>query len=207
MKIKSLKLKLIFSYVFTALVSFGLFVFFWDRNMVFAGLVLSLGFAFVLGFLAAERIISPVNKMIQVSRKFSEGDFSRRISLFSKDEMGQLASGLNKMAQDIENKIREIKEQNQKLSAIFNSMIEGVVVVDKSGRVVSINPTVEKIFDVRRKDTEGKIFLEAIRNNDIAEVINAVLEEGKALSSEITLVYPVRGILKSAPRLFLITML
>jgi two-component system phosphate regulon sensor histidine kinase PhoR len=73
-------------------------------------------------------------------------------------------------------------------------MIEGVIVVDKEGRIISINPTIEKIFGVFKKDAEGKIFLEAIRNNDIPEVINAVLRKGQGLSAELTLMYPVSKI-------------
>jgi two-component system phosphate regulon sensor histidine kinase PhoR len=129
--------------------------------------------------------------MIQISQKFSKGDFSRRIIKTSKDEIGELANTLNKMAEDLEGKIKEIKAQNQKLAAIFDSMIEGVIIVDKTSRIISINPTIEKIFGVSRKEAEGRFFLEAIRNNSIYEIINNVLNEGKSLSAEIDLVLPV----------------
>jgi two-component system phosphate regulon sensor histidine kinase PhoR len=154
----------------------------------------ALGVAVLLGSLLASQTIRPIHRMIHVSRKFSEGDFSRRIVQDSRDEIGELAVTLNKMAQDIEDKIREIKTQNQKLAAIFNSMIEGVIVVDKADRIVSINPSIEKIFGLSKKDVEAKFFLEAIRNNDIAEVVKNVLAQGRPLSTEITLVYPVRRI-------------
>jgi two-component system phosphate regulon sensor histidine kinase PhoR len=164
------------------------------RKTVLFGLIFALVLAFVLGSIIAAQTIRPINRMIQVSRRFSKGDFSRRIIQVSKDEIGELAVTLNKMAQDIEDKIKEVKIQNQKLAAIFNSMIEGVIVIDKAGYVVSVNPTIEKIFTILRKDVEGKIFLEAIRNNDIAEVISAALKKGKSLSSEIVLIYPVRRV-------------
>jgi len=164
------------------------------RKTVLLGLLFALGLALVLGSIVARHTIKPIERMIQVSRKFSEGDFSRRILRPSRDEIGELAVTLNNMAQDIENKIKEIKTQNQKLSAIFNSMIEGVIVIAKTGHIVSINSTIEKIFGVTKDTVEGKIFLEAIRNNDIAEVINAVLNKGELLSKEIALIYPVRRI-------------
>ncbi|MFH1191106.1 MAG: ATP-binding protein [Candidatus Omnitrophota bacterium] len=164
------------------------------RKTVLFGLIFALAFAFVLGSIIAAQTIRPINRMIQVSRRFSKGDFSRRIIQVSKDEIGELAVTLNKMAQDIEDKIKEVKTQNQKLAAIFNSMIEGVIVIDKPGYIVSVNPTIEKIFSIARKDVEGKVFLEAIRNNDIAEVISAALKSGKSVSSEISLIYPVRRI-------------
>jgi len=115
------------------------------RKIVFVGLLFALVFAFILGSIVASRTIAPINRMIQISRKFSKGDFSRRIKQISKDEIGELASTLNRMAQDLEDKIKEIKTQNQKLAAVFDSMIEGVIVVDKTSHVISINPTIEKI--------------------------------------------------------------
>lgn len=164
------------------------------RKIVVIGLVFALVLAFILGSIVARNTIRPINRMIQISRRFSEGDFSRRILQGPKDEIGELANTLNKMAQDIEDKIREVKTQNQKLAAIFNSMIEGVIVVDKEGRISSINPTIEKIFGVSKKDVEKKAFLEAIRNNDISDVISAVLNKGQPVSAELTLMYPVSKI-------------
>jgi len=164
------------------------------RRVIFFCLILALALAFILGSLVAAKIIKPINRMILVSRRFSEGDFSRRIIQVSKDEIGQLATTLNKMAQDIEDKIKEVKIQNQKLAAIFNSMIEGVIVIDKAGYIISVNPTIERIFGILKKDVEGKVFLEAIRNNDIAEVISAALKRGESISSEIALIYPVRRV-------------
>jgi two-component system, OmpR family, phosphate regulon sensor histidine kinase PhoR len=164
------------------------------RKIIILGLFFALALAFILGSIVSGNIIKPINRMIQFSRRYSDGDFSHRITQASKDEIGELALTLNKMAQDIEDKIKEIKTQNQELAAIFNSMIEGVIVIDKASRVISVNPTIEKIFGVLKKDIEGKVFLEAIRNNNIAEVITRTLKEGATISSEITLIYPIHKI-------------
>lgn len=164
------------------------------RRVVFLGLFFALTLAFILGSIVAGRTIRPIKRMIQVSRKFSEGDFSRKIIQAPKDEIGELAAMLNKMAADIEDKIREIKSQNQELAAIFNSMIEGIIVIDKSLRIVSINSTIEKTFHILRREAEGKVFLEAIRNNDIFEVVNNVFNKGKPQFAEISLVLPVQRI-------------
>jgi len=162
------------------------------RKIIFLGLLFALGLALVLGSFLASGTIRPIRRMIQTSRKFSEGDFTRRIISCSQDEIGELAVTLNKMAQDLEDKIREIKTQNQKLAAIFNSMAEGVIVVDRMGHIASINPAIEKIFSVSKNEVKGSLFLEAIRNNEIAEVISHVLKTGQAASGEVNLLLPVR---------------
>jgi two-component system phosphate regulon sensor histidine kinase PhoR len=160
------------------------------RKAILISLILALILAVILSSILASRTTESINRMINISRRFSEGDFSRRIIHSSKDEIGELAATLNKMAQDMESKIKEIQSHNQKLSAILSSMIEGIIVVDKHSCIVSVNPAIEKIFHVLKEDVEGRIFLEAIRNHSISEVINSVLDGGKSLSCEVNLFFP-----------------
>ncbi len=162
------------------------------RAIIFA-LFFAFSIAFVLGSLLSKSIIKPINRIIYSSRKFSQGDFTHKIHIFSRDELGELALTLNNMAAEIEEKIRETGIQNQQLMAVFNSMIEGVIVVDKASRIISINPTIEKIFSVSKDYSQGKVFLEAIRNSDVNEIISSVLENGIFVSKELNLLWPVAG--------------
>jgi len=161
------------------------------RTAVLTGVLIALGLVFVFGAYFMARTIRPIKDMIRVSRKLSEGDLSHRILPASHDEIAELAVTLNIMAQRVEDKIREVDAHNQRLEAVFHSMVEGVVVVDKAGRILSVNPTIERIFGIDGKDVVGRSFLEAIRNNDIAEVVDSVLREGKSVSREVPLVLPV----------------
>ncbi len=164
------------------------------RNAIIYSILIALALAIILGILMTSGIIRPINKIINVSRKFSSGDFSHKIHHNSGDEIGELAATLNKMAEDIEDKVKAVNLQGQQLGAIFNSMIEGVIVTDEQGCIISVNQAVEKIFAISKQETKGKFFLEAIHNNDIAAIISAVTKTGKPVSKEITLVYPLQGI-------------
>jgi len=164
------------------------------RREIFFSVLLALILAYVLSSILTAGITRPINKIIHVSRRISSGDFSPRVLHNSEDEIGELASVLNKMAQDIEDKIKEIEKQNQHLKAVFQGMVEGIIVIDKASRIISLNEATEKIFNIKKHDVDGKIFLEAIRNNDISDVINTVLEKGEFISRELTLVWPVQKI-------------
>ncbi len=186
--------KLVFSYLLVVLISFCIVAFFLDRSLIFFGISLSIFMAFGLGLFVSAQTMKPIRRMIQFVSRFAEGDFSRTIPQDSQDEIGQLAVTLNKMAQDLENKIREIQTKNQHLEAVFFSMIEGVIVVNGAGQVVSINPAIENIFGITKRSVEGRIFLEVIRNNDIFEIIKRVLAKGEFFSSDLSLSYPVKKI-------------
>lgn len=166
------------------------------RRTIIIGLFFALGLAFVLASVLAKSLIGPINRIIHASSRFAQGDFSHRIFYSSTDEIGRLAATLNKMAQDIEEKIREIGTTNQHLEAIFNSMIEGVIVTDNATRIISINHAIEELFHIAKIDAQGKFFLEGIRNSDISEVINAVIKSAKFISREIALVMPEQKVIQ-----------
>ena len=161
------------------------------RQTIILSLLFALVLAFVIGSLLSRSIIKPINRIIYVSRKFAQGDFNHQLYQDSRDEIGELAFTLNAMAEDIQNKIREVELQNQQLQNIFQSMVEGIILVDKSLVIITVNAPIEKMFGVAGKDIKSKLLLEAIPNNDIAEVINQVLKSGQLLTKELSIVWPV----------------
>ena len=171
-------------------------VLFTVRKTIILGLFLTLCFAFLLSSLLAKVVISPINRIIHISSKFAQGDFTLRIPPGSSDEIGQLAITLNKMAQDIEEKISEIGRQKQHLEAIFNSMVEGVIVIDSSERIISINHAIEELFNIKQDQIQGKFFLESIRNSDIFSIIASAIKNNNFISKEITLIMPVLKVVK-----------
>ena len=59
-------------------------------------------------------LMDPINKLLSMSNKISEGDFSFRVKLASSDEFNDLASGMNTMSEKIELLLEKgIEEQKQ----------------------------------------------------------------------------------------------
>ena len=112
-----------------------------------------------------------------------------------------LFSGNKKRVEELEDsielltkKVAELTKQNSTTQAILSSMIEGVIAVDKETKITSVNQSIESIFDVKRDEIEGRIFLEAIRNNDISNIISDVLKNKKFISTELSLVWPMQKV-------------
>lgn len=91
-------------------------------------------------------------------------------------------------------KINELEAQYNSIRIVLESMVEGVIAIDKDTKIVSVNSSFEKIFGIIKKEAEGRFFLEAIRNNDISEIISKALGGGKFISQELNLVWPIQGI-------------
>jgi len=101
---------------------------------------------------------------------------------------------LNSTLGSLKERIKNLENENSRIHAILNSMVEGVILVDKDTRVVSLNPTAENIFNISQENVLGGLFLEAFPNNEIAEVIAQVLKKGEIVSKELTLIWPVQKV-------------
>ena len=101
-------------------------------------------------------------------------------------------SDLNSTLGLLKERIHSLENENSRIHSILNSMVEGVITVDKDTRVLSLNPTAENIFNIAPHSYLGRIFLEVFPNNDIAEVIAQVLRKGQFISKELTLIWPVQ---------------
>lgn len=106
----------------------------------------------------------------------------------NKKRIQGLTGQLNQLKEDIAEAQREISQAR----GILNSMVEGVIATDKDTRILAINPTIEKIFNVSQDEAKGRFFLEVIRNNDIAEIINTILNSKESVSRELTLIWPIQ---------------
>lgn len=164
------------------------------RKSILISLLFALGLAFMLGSLLSRAIVKPLNRIMHVVRKYAQGDFGHRIYISSQDEIGELAATLNKMSLGLEEKIREVQLQNQQLVAVLESMVEGIIVVDSQSRVVSMNHAAQRIFNIELEQAKGKILLEVLRNNDLAEIVQQALGGTALVSKELTLVWPVQKI-------------
>ena len=132
-----------------------------------------------------------IREIIDKVNKISQGGLEQRIPVLPRDTIGILAESLNAAVAYLKDSIFKLEKENRHIQAILNNMVEGVIAIDKDTRILSINPTVEKVFDISKRQAEGVFFLEAIRNNDIAETINQVLKNGEFISKELSLVWPV----------------
>lgn len=91
--------------------------------------------------------------------------------------------------------------QEEQLKAVLNSMVEGVIVLDKQGRILLVNKTIELIFNLKEKDIIGALPLEVIRNHDLDVLLRAVLENQLTKEAEIEMVTPVERVfrIRAAP--------
>ncbi len=73
---------------------------------------------------AARRITHPLQILTQSSRALARGDFSQRVQLASRTEIGELAETFNTMSKDLERFVEDLKRAAEENRALFLGSIQ-----------------------------------------------------------------------------------
>jgi two-component system phosphate regulon sensor histidine kinase PhoR len=82
------------------------------------------------------------------------------------------------------NRESELREQSQRTSALFDRMVEGLIVVDAGGRIRLANRAASALFGFEGPAV-GKTILEATRHHEVAAVVGRLERELEVLDHEL----------------------
>ncbi|MBK1813799.1 HAMP domain-containing protein [Clostridium sp. YIM B02505] len=141
-------------------------------------LVFVLVLSVVLSLKLTRFIVDPVKELEIITARIARGELDGRVRVSSVDELGSLGMTFNEMADKLEVTMDELIDKQNRLEAILKSMDSGVIAVDRSHKVIMINPYAEKIFGID-KDIIGETLMDHIRDfelDNVFETSNAYKE-------------------------------
>jgi HD-GYP domain-containing protein (c-di-GMP phosphodiesterase class II) len=77
-----------------------------------------------VSIVAARRITNPLHVLTQSSRALARGDFSQRVHLWSRTEIGELAQTFNTMSEELERFVEDLKRAADENRALFMGSIQ-----------------------------------------------------------------------------------
>jgi two-component system sensor histidine kinase VicK len=127
-----------------------------DINSILAtGTIIALALTAGLGVALAKTITSPIKEMTTQATAMADGDFSRQVKIYGKDEIGQLAHAFNYLSDRLSKALSENAEEKKKLSSILFYMNDGVIATDRRGRVILMNQTAETMLGHKEYEVVG----------------------------------------------------
>lgn len=102
----------------------------------------------LIAWWAAQRIATPILKVAQAARSIGQGEFENEITVDSDNEVGVLAEEFNEMRRNLKNAVDRLTQEEKKLTAIVDNLGEGLIVVDRTGRVLYVNPVAERLLNL-----------------------------------------------------------
>ncbi len=115
--------------------------------------VIMVPFIWVLAGIAVRPLLSNLRACLQFARSIRDGHLEERIRVKSRDDVGELAAGLNEMAERLERQQIALKESELKYRSIFETTVEGIFQASGDGRFLTANPALARILGVDSTET------------------------------------------------------
>ena len=115
-------------------------------TLILEALAFGLAISVLLSFLLSKTLITPIERLTEGAEEVAAGDFSHKIEVDSKDEIGVLTATFNGMAGQLQNTIQEVENERNKLDTLFLHMTDGVVAFNRLGEIIQSNPAAEEML-------------------------------------------------------------
>jgi two-component system, NtrC family, nitrogen regulation sensor histidine kinase NtrY len=117
--------------------------------------LLIIGITLWIALRVADRLVRPVNNLVDAAQKIADGDLSARVSedQYRADEVGFLSQSFNRMTERLERQTSALLATNHQLGerrvfieTVLESVSAGVVSVNEAGEIELANSTAEKLL-------------------------------------------------------------
>jgi signal transduction histidine kinase len=159
------------------------------RARLIAACGLSIAAASVISAIMLILVITPLRKTAKVARRIGQGDLHQRVEWRSKDDLGAIATELNRLAI----RLRDLRETEsgrrqmefQLADAVVRSIFEPVIVTDGKGQVLKLNQPAAEVLGVAGGAEPDRMVLTSTPGGDkILDAIRGAVSMQRATTAE-----------------------
>jgi len=156
------------------------------QGQVIWGSVLILFLAAAFSLLVSRRISRPLEQIKQGADRFAKGDFSHKLPHMGSTEVDALADTMNTLSTQLRDRLQNVIEERNQREAVLSSMIEGVLAVDSTGHIISLNQAAALFFQIDEPlQAVGRNIEEVFRNVKLQKLITEILENQETSECEL----------------------
>ena len=137
---------------------------------VFVIAAISFGLTLLISLFISYFTLKPLRELTQFAQQMNPIQPGAKTLPAVKDEVTQLEFAINDMATNLANQLSELRVESTQLSAVLNTMSDGIIMVDEKGLVRLLNPAAEKILGVDAIASQGQTLTEVVRNYQINDL-------------------------------------
>ncbi len=114
--------------------------------LIAESIVFGLATSILLSFLLSKTMVTPIQRLTEGAMRVAEGDFSHKIDVPSQDEIGVLTDTFNDMAGQLQDTLRQVENERNKLDTLFLHMTDGVTAFSREGKLIHANPAAARML-------------------------------------------------------------
>jgi PAS domain S-box-containing protein len=136
-----------------------------------------------LTFWLTHIMVGPMEDLTKAVTEIRRGNLDISVRTNYPDEIGILAQEFNKMAESIKTykqvDLDKLLKEKSRTEAIIRSVGDCLIVIDKNYRIITINPTAERVFYLLPGISQGKDLCEMIKSEELYNIIKELVESGQ----------------------------
>ena len=144
-------------------------------------------FATIIVLLRSLGLIRQFSDLTEDVVRMTSIDRAHRLNPAGPAELARLARAVNRLVDRVGTDIAKEESERFRLSSIFNSMRDGVVVVDDQGIIESVNPAAGEMLAAVIPVGPGMQLTSLTNHPDVIGVVNSAIRSGNPESTEIEL--------------------
>jgi two-component system nitrogen regulation sensor histidine kinase NtrY len=134
------------------------------NGALLAGALIIVGLAILAALKLADRLLRPVEELVDAAGRIEEGDFTARVPVIGRaeDEITTLGTAFNRMTGRLQEQTGALLAANQQLDtrrafieAVLSSVTAGVMALDEDGEILLTNRTAEALLAQGGEGIEG----------------------------------------------------
>jgi two-component system phosphate regulon sensor histidine kinase PhoR len=157
------------------------------RKVIIIAASLTTLIALFIGYWLAMSFARPLRHMTIIANNYAQGRYQLRIPSDRRDEIGELARSLNKMADISAQRFNIIKTERDQLSTILKSMNEGVITVDDKGLITHVNRAACRMLRTSEEHCLGQSLQDMDASNSLNQAFIQCQQEQASVEKSIQL--------------------
>lgn len=160
----------------------GIFALSIPRGPLWAALLLVVAWVWAIRYLIAWRrdqrfLTESVIQLKDTVDRWASGDLHARVYLDQDDPLDSLAHGMNRVAEVLMERTRDLEQDKKQLEAILTSMANGIIILNHGLTITLVNRAALEMFRVQETSVTGRHLLEVIRDVRIEDAVHRVTRE------------------------------
>lgn len=143
--------------------------------------------AALVSWAVSKRIMRPLAAIKRGADRFAQGDLNERLPVSDATEIAGLAEAMNEMAAQLDDRIRTAVQQRNEQEAVLSSMVESVIAVDRTNRIITFNHAAAQLLGVDADRITGRPLDEIVHNETLRGVVHRALESDAPIEGEVSI--------------------
>jgi PAS domain S-box-containing protein len=144
-------------------------------------------FILFVSYYFSRSLANPLHNMGLVAARISQGEYGKKVEIKEKGaskEIKLLSESINLMSEKLEQTIKSLAEEKNKLKHVLSGMEEGIIAVNSSGRIILTNQSAASLFGFE-EELQAKNISELQLYPEVTEVFEQIISKEEAAQEQL----------------------